>query len=38
MMENEKDIYHQEGIENCMDDDEISQIEEGFMRGYLSTV
>ena len=31
----DKDIYTEEGIENSMDEDEISVIEQGFMLGYL---
>ncbi len=31
----DKDIYTEEGIENYVDEDEISTIEQGFMLGYL---
>ena len=31
----DKDIYTEEGIENSVDEDEISSIEQGFMLGYL---
>lgn len=31
----DKDIYTEIGIENYMDDDEISSTEQGFMIGYL---
>jgi hypothetical protein len=31
---NEKDIYHQNEIENLLEDDEISSIEAAFMEGY----
>ena len=34
-MEEEFDIYTEEGIENYVDDDSISSAEEGFMLGYL---
>ena len=29
------DIYTEDGIENFIDDDGISPLEEGFMKGYL---
>jgi len=35
-MEEEKDIYTEEGVEDCMDADKISTEEEGFMIGYLA--
>ena len=31
------DIYQEEGIDAAFDDDEISDAEEGFMRGYLAS-
>lgn len=31
----DKDIYTEEGIENYVDEDEISTMEQGFMLGYL---
>ena len=31
----DKDIYTEEGIENYIDEDEISTMEQGFMLGYL---
>jgi len=31
----EQDIYSEEGVENFMEDDEITDIEQGFMVGYL---
>lgn len=31
----DKDIYTEEGIQNFMDDDELSVMEQGFMVGYL---
>jgi len=31
----DNDIYTEEGIENSIDEDEISSIEQGFMLGYL---
>jgi len=31
----DKDIYTEEGIENSIDEDEISSTEQGFMLGYL---
>lgn len=34
-MEEEFDIYTEEGIESYVDDDVISPDEEGFMLGYL---
>ena len=36
-MEEELDIYTEEGIENYVDDDSISASEEGFMLGYLNS-
>lgn len=35
-MEEEYDIYTEEGIESYADDDSISPAEEGFMLGYLA--
>ena len=35
-MEEEKDIYTKEGIENYIEEDEISSEEQGFMLGYLA--
>ena len=35
-MEEEKDIYTEEGVEDCIEGDEISCEEEGFMMGYLA--
>ena len=35
-MEEEKDIYTEEGIENYVEEDEISSEEQGFMLGYLA--
>ena len=32
----ENDIYTLEGVENYSDDDAISNVEEGFMLGYLA--
>lgn len=32
----EEDIYTEDGVSCCSDDDEISSWEEGFMIGYLS--
>lgn len=32
----EKDIYTQEGVESYSEDDAISDVEEGFMLGYLA--
>ncbi len=34
-IQEEPDIYTEEGIENYVDDDSISASEEGFMLGYL---
>ena len=34
-MEEEFDIYTEEGVECYIDDDSISAAEEGFMMGYL---
>ncbi len=34
--ETEKDIYTSEGVEDYIDDDQLSGWEEGFMSGYLS--
>jgi len=34
-MQEEFDIYTEQGIENYADDDEISALEQGFMSGYL---
>ncbi len=34
-MEEEKDIYTAEGIENCVDEDDLSGEEQGFMLGYF---
>lgn len=34
-IEDELDIYTEEGIDEYMDDDSISPSEQGFMRGYL---
>ena len=34
-MEEEHDIYTEEGIENYVDDDTITASEQGFMLGYL---
>jgi len=31
----DNDIYTEEGIENYIDEDEISTVEQGFMLGYL---
>ena len=36
-MEEELDIYTEEGIENYVNDDSISASEEGFMLGYLNS-
>lgn len=36
-MEEELDIYTEEGIETYIDDDTITASEEGFMLGYLSS-
>jgi len=36
-MEQELDIYTEEGVENYIDDDCISASEEGFMLGYLES-
>ena len=33
--EEELDIYTEEGIDEYMDDDSISPLEQGFMKGYL---
>ena len=33
----DKDIYTKEGIDNYMDEDEISITEQGFMEGYLDS-
>jgi len=33
--EEETDIYTEEGIDECMDDDSITPSEQGFMKGYL---
>jgi hypothetical protein len=33
--EEELDIYTEEGIEDCAENDEISPSEQGFMQGYL---
>ena len=33
--ESEKDFYNEEILERCMEDDEISSMEEGFMIGYI---
>ena len=33
----ERDIYEEEGVENLMDDDEISDAECGFMSGFLAS-
>ena len=30
------DVYYTEGLGCCVDDDEISSAEEGFMLGYLA--
>ena len=35
-MEEEKDIYTREGIEDYVEEDGISAEEQGFMLGYLS--
>ena len=35
-IEEELDIYTEEGIDEYMDDDSISPSEQGFMKGYLS--
>ena len=34
-VQEDPDIYSEEGIENYADDDSISPTEEGFMMGYL---
>ena len=34
-IEEELDIYTEEGIDEYMDDDSISPSEQGFMKGYL---
>jgi hypothetical protein len=34
-MEEEKDIYTEEGVGNYVEEDEISSEEQGFMLGYL---
>jgi hypothetical protein len=34
-MEEEKDIYTEEGMENYIEDDGITAEEQGFMLGYL---
>ena len=36
MSEHVKDLYCEEGLGCCLDDDSISSEEEGFMRGYLA--
>jgi len=33
--DSEEDFYNEKFLEAYMEDDEISSIEEGFMRGYL---
>jgi|TARA_B100001964_G_C14256004_1_gene612477 hypothetical protein len=35
-MEEELDIYTEQGIEEYVDEDSISSMEQGFMIGYLS--
>lgn len=35
-MEEEKDIYTEEGVADYIEEDEISSEEEGFMLGYLA--
>ena len=36
--EKEMDIYTDEGVDDCCENDEINSREEGFMRGYLGCV
>jgi hypothetical protein len=32
----ERDIYSEAGVFDCVDNDQISNIEQGFMHGYIS--
>lgn len=34
----EEDVYSEDGVEELLDDDELSAAEEGFMRGYESDI
>ena len=37
-LESDRDMYTEEGVDECFDNDEISSMEEGFMLGYLAAV
>jgi len=37
-LEMDRDIYTEEGVGECFENDEIDPREEGFMQGYLASV